>query len=66
MKRAVFSLIALLLALVQVSGYAQVTPGPALINFQGRLVKPDGSPVADGSYTITFSLWDAQAAGNKR
>jgi hypothetical protein len=26
------------------------------MNFQGRLAKPDGTPVADGNYTLRFSL----------
>src|SRR5262245_824476 len=44
---------------------AQVTAAPALINFQGRLARPDGTPVADGTYAITFSLSDALTAGNQ-
>jgi len=58
MNRAL-SLMALLLIL-SVSAFAQtVTPAPELLNFQGRLAKPDGSPVADGTYSIRFSLWSA-------
>src|ERR1051326_2280292 len=45
---------------------AQTTPVPPLMNFQGRLTRPDGTPVADGTYTITFNLWDALTNGNKR
>ena len=44
MKRA-YALVALLLTLVQANALAQVTPVPQLMNFQGRLAKPDGSPV---------------------
>ncbi len=45
------------------------SPGPApvnLMNFQGELTDPGtGDPVADGSYSIRFSVWDADAAGNE-
>jgi hypothetical protein len=47
-------------------GRAQVTPAPSLLNFQGRLTKPDGTPVADGSYSVRFSLWSAASAGTER
>jgi hypothetical protein len=45
---------------------AQVSPAPALINFQGRLTNPAGSPVADGFYTVTVSLWDAATNGSQK
>jgi hypothetical protein len=44
---------------------AQVVPAPGLINFQGRLSKPDGTPLPDGPYSIRFSLWDAESSGNE-
>jgi hypothetical protein len=31
---------------------------PQLINYQGRLTDSDGSPVADGDYQITFTIYD--------
>jgi hypothetical protein len=46
-----------LLMLVEVSALAQVVPAPALLNFQGRLAKPDGTPVSDGTYSVKFSLF---------
>jgi hypothetical protein len=45
---------------------AQVSAAPALMNFQGRLAKPDGTPLADGTYTLTFSLYDALTGGNQK
>lgn len=30
---------------------------PSLMSYQGRLVKADGTPVADGNYTITVRIW---------
>jgi len=56
MKRAC-TVIALTLIL-SATTFAQVTPAPPLMNFQGRLAKPDGSPVADSTYTLTLSLWN--------
>jgi hypothetical protein len=38
--------------------FAQTTPVPPLMNFQGHLAK------LDGTYSITFSLYDAQTGGN--
>lgn len=33
------------------------------ISFQGKLVNPDGTNVMDGSYSITFTLYDAASGG---
>lgn len=30
---------------------------PRLVNYQGRLTDSEGSPVTDGNYTVTFSIW---------
>ena len=46
--------------------FAQVSPAPPLMNFQGRLAKPDGTPVADGTYSVRFSFWDALSAGTEK
>src|SRR5262245_20144137 len=57
------SLVALLLALGQVSTVAQIAPVPPLMNFQGRLARPDGTLVANGTYTVTFKLFSAPTGG---
>ena len=44
---------------------AQVNPVPPLMNFQGRLAKPDGTPVTDGTYAVRFSLWNAASDGTE-
>ena len=44
---------------------AQVLPGPALMNFQGRLAKPDGTPVPDGTYAVTFRFFNAATRGRQ-
>jgi len=40
-------------------------PGPSAttVNYQGRLADPLGNPL-DGSYAMSFSLWDAPSTGN--
>ena len=35
-----------------------------LLSFQGRLSTPDGKPLPDGSYTVTFRIWDAPSDGS--
>ena len=34
------------------------------ITYQGRLAAPDGSPVADGYYSMSFSLWNQPGGGD--
>ena len=41
-------------------GYSQV---PALVNYQGRLANPDGSPLPTADYTLTFNVFDAATNG---
>jgi hypothetical protein len=56
-----------LLGLVALSPVqAQVAAAPSLLNFQGRLTRPDGTPVADGTYSVRFSLWDAASGGTEK
>ncbi len=38
-------------------------PVPPLINYQGRLSNPDGSPVPTADYTLTFKVFDATTNG---
>ena len=37
---------------------------PGALNFQGRLAKPDGTPVLDGAYTLQITFYDAATGGN--
>ena len=39
---------------------------PQLINYQGRLTDGTGNPVPNGSYQITFTIYDAAAGGNTK
>src|SRR5262245_26344942 len=45
---------------------AQALPAAALMTFQGRLDRPDGTPVAEGNTLIRFSLWDAESGGTEK
>jgi hypothetical protein len=66
MKRAFVSLTALMLMLLSLSAFAQSAAVPPLMNFQGRLAKPDGTPVPNDTYSIFFTLWDAATGGNEK
>lgn len=65
MKRSIFAALGLLLLSAGASAQT-VTAVPPLMNFQGRLTKSDGNPLADGTYTVTFRIYDAQTGGNLR
>ena len=59
LKAVLFSSFALLLA---ASGlYAQSIP--QLINYQGTLLKTDGTPVPDGQYAINFKIYSVATEG---
>ncbi len=61
--RKSFLATALLTILLVVSVSAAV---PQLINYQGRLTDPAGDPVADGSYSVVFTIYDAATVGNSK
>ncbi len=65
MKRHLLSLAALFAfsALTVMPVTAQISAAPTSINFQGRLATPSGNPVANGNYSVLFSLYDAPTAG---
>jgi hypothetical protein len=37
---------------------------PALVNYQGLLVNPDNTPLANGNYQVQFRIWDQAQNGN--
>src|SRR5438105_1184363 len=56
-------LVFLLLMLLTVSAFTQSVPQN--INFQGRLARPDATPVADtNSQALIFRLYSALSGGN--
>jgi len=63
-------LAAALIATAQVWAKPLVQPASApslsatTVNYQGRLANPDGTPVEDRSYGMSFALYDAQEDGN--
>lgn len=67
MKRVTCILFLLWVMLVPITLVsAQVNPAPQLMNFQGRLTKPDGTPVPNSNYAIRFSLWNALSGGTEK
>src|SRR5438067_1226199 len=50
-------LVLVLLLLPAISARAQSVP--ALVNYQGRLSNPDGSPLATADYQLTFNIHDS-------
>ncbi len=50
----------LLLLLVAVAAAADVPP---VMNFQGRLTDASANPVADGTYTLQFAIYDVATGG---
>lgn len=41
--------------------YAEI---PRIINYQGKLTDPSGKPVSDGTYSITFRIYDRESGGS--
>ncbi|MCX6832397.1 MAG: tail fiber domain-containing protein [candidate division Zixibacteria bacterium] len=54
-------LIGLVLFLILAS--ATLAGVPSLINYQGRLTASGGTPVADGSYSVTFKIYTDSVSG---
>ena len=44
--------------------YAIAAQIPEIVSFQGRLMDAAGDPVADGSYSLTFRIYDADTGGS--
>ncbi len=52
---------AMLAILLIVPTFAQI---PQVISFQGRLADASGTPVSDGSYFLTFRLYESETGGS--
>jgi len=57
--KALYGFIVLAALAVAVSA----TNAPSLLNYQGRLEDNSGDPVADGSYAMSFAIYDAAEGG---
>jgi flagellar capping protein FliD len=66
MKRQLLALSLIALLATPVISRAQVAAAPPLMNFSGRLAKPDGTPVPDGTYSVRFYLWTAASGGTEK
>ncbi len=53
----------LILTVVVLLAHAAAATPPATIGYQGRLLGSDGNPVANGIYTVTFRIYDAELDG---
>lgn len=42
------------------------TAVPTTMNYQGRLTEDTGEPIADGDYSVTFTIYDAASAGDSK
>lgn len=63
MKKIIFTPIALLFFLFCAFRFGADAAVPHLINYQGRLTDTSGAPL-NGSYNLTFRIYDAETAGN--
>ncbi|MBN1425513.1 hypothetical protein JXA88_13245 [Candidatus Fermentibacteria bacterium] len=54
-------LLGMLCCLLVFSASAEI---PQLINYQGKVTDSGGTPVADGAYSMTFSIYDASTGGS--
>ena len=59
-------LISCLTALVALAATAAVAAVPPTMNYQGILTDAAGAPVADGAYSVTFSIHNAATSGAAR
>jgi hypothetical protein len=50
-------------AIVTLASPAQSPYVPSTVGFEGQLADANGDPVADGNYTITFSLYSVESGG---
>lgn len=63
MKRRIVQrgLLGAIILMGAVTAWADV---PRVMNYQGRLAKPDGS-ILEGAHTLSFRIYDAEAGGSK-
>jgi hypothetical protein len=63
LRRTLFLALALLAHCLLLNPRLLAQTVPALVNYQGRLANPDGSPLPTADYTLTFRLYDAATNG---
>ena len=62
MIRTILTTVIVTLALALMAAFA-IAQEPILVNYQGQLNGTDGEPVPDGSYEVSFSLFDDPTEG---
>lgn len=61
--RTIFGKLNLSLVFLSILLSARAQTVPPLVNYQGRLANPDGSPLPTADYTLTFHVFDAATNG---
>jgi hypothetical protein len=61
----ILRLFSVVLAILMLSLLSAVAAGPSTVSYQGRLATSSDSPVADGPYSATFSLWTGSSGGSQ-
>jgi predicted lipoprotein with Yx(FWY)xxD motif len=61
MRKFIFVLLALLSLMLLISG--AIGQVPQMMNYQGYLTDATGTPVPDGNYNLTFTIYDAESGG---
>ena len=64
MKTKSLSCCGIVLIIIALS-FGAIAAGPPTINLQGELTDDAGTPVPDGTYWITFRIYDASTSGSE-
>lgn len=59
-----FSVTAFCLVCISVMVFSVHAEIPQMVSYQGKVTDSDGTPVADGTYTMRFRIYDAASGGN--
>ena len=60
MRHLVLASVVFCLVALSVTAVADI---PKVINYQGKVTDTGGTPVADGDYSMTFTIYDAETSG---
>lgn len=63
---SVFTLLSVLFAIAPTTPAGAITTVPTKMNFQGRLTDASGNIMPDGTYNMTFRIFDASTAGTQQ
>ena len=63
MRVAIASLVLAVILILSIPANADI---PQIINYQGKVTDSGGSPVADGDYSMTFTIYDDETSGTSQ